>query len=73
MARAPEVGGRVPSVSKGQVIPQRVWGCALLEGQRSCLPTGADALGDKLQASGLLSSHSLGRHINIYLGNVKVN
>lgn len=37
------------------------------------LLTRADALGDKLQASSPLSSHSLERHMNIYLGNGKVN
>lgn len=50
MARAPEVGGRVPSVSKGQVIPQvsphRVGVRVRATGRsESCLPEHVEASG----------------------------
>lgn len=78
-ARAPQVGQRVPSVSRGQVGPQRSphsvrgrGGGRQPAGQRAsaCLPEQMEALGDR--PPGPSPSRSPG-HINIYLGKAKVD
>lgn len=78
MARAPEVGERVPSVCKGQVIPQtsphRVGVCVSerLAGQRAAYRSMWRPLGTDSPPGFPLSSHGPG-HINIYLGKAEVN